>query len=229
MKKPAPKWDLLCKPAVFETLRAEESFWQIVALARAVNALSFAHWVMEPALKDKSQNGIRTRNNSFLFTCGVLYEALLLVEKMHKHFGRSEAFNNGLRKLSRDKTARKVRTSHLEPARNNVVFHFLPPSFGKLINIPGDYECLFASGEGNIRKQIYYPFADLIATEFLVGFAGDHKRFYDTLDTAMMEIRTLARSFADAADHLIRESLAGWGFGMRITPAPTKRRQPTKR
>lgn len=154
MKNFSPRWDVLCKPAIFEKLQGKESFWQIVALARAVNALSFAHWIMEPALKDASQNGRRTRNNSFLLTCGVLYEGLLLVEKMNKHFGRNEVFTNGLRKLLKDKIARKMRASHLEPARNNVVFHFLPSSLGKLIDIPGDYECIFASGEGQIRKQM---------------------------------------------------------------------------
>jgi hypothetical protein len=57
-----------------EELKTEERFWQVIALARSVNALSFAHWAMVPVLEDDSWHGKRTRTNSFFVACGIFYE-----------------------------------------------------------------------------------------------------------------------------------------------------------
>jgi hypothetical protein len=50
------------------------------------------HWAMVPVLEDDSWHGKRTRTNSFFFACGILYEALLLVEKMNKTFHTEDTF-----------------------------------------------------------------------------------------------------------------------------------------
>lgn len=59
------KWDIVCEPAILEKLKSEERFWQVIALARSVNALSFAHWAMVPVMEDDSLHAQRTRTNSF--------------------------------------------------------------------------------------------------------------------------------------------------------------------
>jgi hypothetical protein len=71
------QWDILCGPAILEKLKAQDRFWQVIALARSVNALSFAHWAMVPVIEDDSLHAQRTCTNSFFFACAILYEALL--------------------------------------------------------------------------------------------------------------------------------------------------------
>ncbi len=115
------RWDIVCEPAILEKLKTQERFWQVIALARSVNALSFAHWAMVPVLEDDSWHGKRTRTNSFFFECAILYEALLLVEQMNKNFHTEDTFA-GLKAILKDKTARKIRSLHLGRARNNVCF-----------------------------------------------------------------------------------------------------------
>jgi hypothetical protein len=224
------QWDIVCEPAILEKLKTEERFWQVIALARSVNALSFAHWAMVPVLEDDSWHGKRTRTNSFFFACGILYEALLLVEKMNKNFHTEDTFG-GLKTILKDKTARKIRSLHLGRARNNVVFHYLPESFGEIVNIPGLSECSFVAGVGKTRVQSYYTFADVLAMEFFVGFAANNsEKFYDVLGELMISTRQLAANFVDAADHLISRCLLTWGFKMREQPgtAPSEKRAKRK-
>lgn len=208
-------WDILCEPPVFEKLKTEQKFWQIIALARAVNALSFAHWSVLPFWEDRTLQGMRTRNNLFLFTCAALSEGLSLVDKMFVNFQSDSAFAD-LKALLKTKTAKKLRNMHLERARNHVVFHFLPESFGKMVNIPGESMCSFVAGLGNERVQTYYTFADILAIEFFVGRAAyNSEDFYKDLDELMLVTRQLAADFVNAAEKLISQSLLKWGFQMR--------------
>jgi hypothetical protein len=222
-------WDIVCEPEVFEKLKGEESFWRVVALARSVNALNFAHWAMLPVAKDDSLHAQRTRTKSFFFACGILYEALILVHKMNKNFHTEEAFSD-LMAIQKDKTAKKIRHLHLGKARNNVVFHYLPEAFGKIVNIPGLSECSFVAGVSNTRRESYYTFADVIAMEFFVGFAANNSEvFYDVLKDLMIDTSQLAANYVDAAERLISQSLLRWGFKMRTRANSPVRRKVKKR
>lgn len=221
-------WDILCEPAILEKLKTKEKFWQVIALSRSVNALSFAHWAVLPFWEDRSLHGQRTRTNLFFFTCSALYEALWLVEKMNKNFHTEDTFA-GLKAILKDQRARKLRGMHLERARNHMVFHFLPESFGEIVNIPGESICSFVAGLGSDRVQTYYTFADVLAMEYFVGHAANNSEtFYESLEQLMIGTRQLAADFVNAAEHLIKHSLLNWGFQMRKQPI-TRNMVATKR
>jgi len=208
----------LCDPPTLEKLKKEEKFWQIIALSRAVNALSFAHWSVLPFWNDRTLLGRRTRNNLFLYTCAVLSESLILVEKMFVNFNAEPAFE-GMKIVLKAKTARKLRNMHLERVRNGMVFHFLPEAFGKMVNIPGESVCSFVSGLGSDRIQSYYSFADTLAVEFFVGRAAyNSEDWYKDFEQLMIDTRQLAADFVNAAEKLIKHSLASWGFQIRQLP-----------
>lgn len=211
-------WDILCDPPVLEKLKKEEKFWQIIALSRAVNALSFAHWSVLPFWEDHTLQGLRTRNNLFLYTCAALSEGLRLIDKMFVNFNAEPTFTD-LKAIPKTKTAKRLRNMHLERARNHVAFHFLPESFGKMVNIPGESTCSFISGLGNDRVHTYYSFADVLAIEFFVGRAAyNSEEFYKDLEQLMIGTRQLAADFVNAAENLIKHTLAVWGFQMRKRP-----------
>lgn len=213
-------WDILCEPATLERLKTDEKFWQIIALSRSVNVLSFAHWAVLPFWEDRSLHGRRTRNNLFFLTCAALYEALSLVQKMNKNFHADENFV-GLKAILKDKRAQTLREMHLKRARHHMVFHFLPESFGEVVNIPGESMCSFVAGLGPDRIQTYYTFADILAMEYFVGHAANNsEEFYKELEQLMIGTRQLVADFVNAAEHLIKHSLKNWGFQMRKEPAP---------
>jgi hypothetical protein len=73
-----PDWRIQCDTVVFERIKGEESFQQILALARAVNGLQFVISALLKDDQDFSPKATRSRINSFLFRSAILYEGLLL-------------------------------------------------------------------------------------------------------------------------------------------------------
>jgi hypothetical protein len=226
-------WDMVCEPAILERLKTEDKFWQVIALSRSVNTLSFSHWAVLPFWDDRSWHGQQARTNLFFFTCGALYEALGLVGRMNKNFHTEDSFA-GLKAILKDKTARKLNNMHLERARNHMVFHFFSNSFGEIVNIPGESECSFVAGLGSDPIQRYYTFADILAMEYFVGYAANNsEKFYENLEQLMIGTRKLTADFVNAAEILISQSLLKWGFKRRnqtiMKEIATKKRLITKK
>jgi hypothetical protein len=68
--------------------------------------------------------------------------------------------------------------ANLDPLRNGAVFHFLHSGSRRRYKKPPCNECPFIEAEENQNKSVYYPFADVITAEILVGFAsGQSLRF----------------------------------------------------
>lgn len=100
-----------------------------------------------------------------------------------------------------------------------MVFHFLPESFGKMVNIPGESMCSFVQGLGSDQVQRYYNSADILAVEFFVGRAAyNSEEFYEDLEQLMIGTRQLTVDFVSAAENLIKHTHHRCGFQMRKQP-----------
>lgn len=202
-------WRIECDGEAFEKCQADAKFPYIVALARAVNALNF---VMLQMGQHDGPEARRGRTNSYLFASAILYESLKLIRAMNKTFMDDPAFQNGLRSFLRDPVAQSIEKMHLDPARNRAVFHFLPERFTEIISSATVNTCTFLEARGQNRRHVYYSFADVVASEILVGFAADTREFYDALETAMTGTRKLVDRFAEQAEELIGYHTDRWGF-----------------
>ena len=104
------RWKVVAARDHFERLRKQESFWGVVALGRAVNALRFVQMPLIANENDDSPAGARTRYNSLLFAFALLAESVLLVNKLGKYFGRLPKFRVLSKELlSLSGTAKDVR------------------------------------------------------------------------------------------------------------------------
>ena len=207
-------WEMKCDSKTFNRVRSDPKFPFIVALARAVNSLNFVQAGLLHSLKEDSPAGLRDRLNSYFFASALLYEALGLIKAMKKEFRYDPAFVIGLQPLLKDKTSKRMEEEHLKAVRNSVVFHFLPERMAEMIKSKSVDECIFAAGSGDAKKDVYYPFADVIAAEVLVGFGGDSKEFYETLANAMARTRKLLLHFTHHAEILIMAHLVTWRFSL---------------
>jgi hypothetical protein len=211
-------WQIQCDRETFEKCRGDAKFVYIVTLARAVNALRFVHSAMIHAGEGNAPEAMRARLNSYLFASAILYEGIKLIRAMNQTFKDDETFQKGLRLFLRDKTAQSIERAHLDPARNGAVFHFLPKRFGETIKSASADTCIFVAARGETNKDVYYPFADVVAGEILVGYASDTEEFYEQLRDAMINTRELVIRFADGAEHLISYHLKQWGFKIAMIP-----------
>jgi hypothetical protein len=207
-----PDWHFECDTAIFERIKSEVSFQQILALARAVNGLQFVISALVKDTQDFSPMASRSRINSFLFGSAILYEGLLLVEKMNREFMSNETFTQGLQTLLKDPAARALRQSHMGPARNFAVFHYDPEEFGRIVRSASVDDCEFMTGRGKLSRESYFPFADTLAAELLMGTASSCKDFYEHLGSVMSETKELAQRFVRFSELLISRCLYEWGF-----------------
>ena len=203
-------WKVDCDSAAFEECRSDERFPYIVALCRCVNSLSFVHGA---TLAGDSPKALRSRYNSFFFASALLYEGLKLIEKMHQAFQEDETFQNGLRMVSKGRTAKEIETRHLNPARNYVIFHFDSDKFSMVIKEKGDNPCDFARGIGERDIDTYFLFADEQVKNVLLADKMD-------ADAVVADTRDLMRKFVREANDLIKEHLKRWGFTVRGIPVP---------
>lgn len=180
--------------------------------------MRFAISAMVPDANDISPTARRARINSFLFGSAILYEGLLLVERMNKQFGLNEVFSQGLHTLLKDPVARRLRKSHMGPVRNFAVFHYISAEFGKIVNSASVETCEFMVGQEKSGRESYFPFADVLAAGVLMGRSRDDEDFYDDLGSVMSETKDLATHFVDFSHKLILKCLREWGFILQTLP-----------
>jgi hypothetical protein len=214
-------WEIFCDTQTFDKCVKDKKFAYIVTLARSVNALRFVHLAMVPAGTGNAPEAVRARFNSYLFASAIMYESFKLVRAMNKTFKDDPVFQDGLGKLLKDRVAQTVERKHLNPARNGVVFHFLPDKFASVMENTSVHKCSFVLGRGDKNRDVYYSFSDIVAGEILVGYAADSEKFYKELGEAMANTRDIVIRFADEAEKLIRDHLKAWGFVMAFLPAST--------
>ena len=85
------KWAWVCSQAKFDELRSDKTFVTLIRLARIANALRFCQGAALASAKDFNPEGRRQRSNSFLFTCGLLFEGFNIVKQSSSHLGKYKA------------------------------------------------------------------------------------------------------------------------------------------
>lgn len=166
-------WHITCDAEVFERCRNEPKFAYIVTLARAVNAVNFVHSVMVTSQGKDDPAARRDRINSYLFGSAIMYEALKFVRAMNQSFRDDDYFQRGLRLLLKDPTAQEIERAHLNRARHQAVFHFVPKTFAEVIGKTSQIDSPFVSSRGKRRGNVNYAYADVVAGEILVGLSSN--------------------------------------------------------
>jgi hypothetical protein len=218
------RWVIQIDQARFDKMKTDERFWQLVTLSRAVNALRFVQVaLLAHGPEDNSLQAHRTRYNSFFFNCALLYEALLLVERMGKHF-RSVPEFAGLRDILKDPTATDIRDSNLNPLRNRLTFHFSENEIGAQLT-HGDMVPRFASCKDNVNMNTYYELADLCTVWAFSGLQLDKPGALDDYAKQVADATNVAMRFMEAAEKFIAAVLKadGWEIkedGQQSAPAP---------
>lgn len=206
-------------PSVFRKCRTDKKFAYVVALARAVNALTAAHSLMLNTKNSNSPGAIRDRMNASFFISGILYETLKLIRAMNVVFKGNESFETSLRLILRDASGQALEQMHLKSVRHGGVFHFLPEQFAKAISKTPLNECVFLSSDPEEnRGSLHYQFADLIAAEMMVGGRLDDAAVVNEM---MRKTLDLVQKLIGHSGNFIADQLHVWGFEIRLSSSST--------
>jgi len=211
-------WDITCTKEIFDTLRTDERFLNLLTLARFFNALRFCQQPVIGAIKSDKPSASRQSINSFLFASSVLYEGFLHVEKLGQYFRDFDSFKNGFAVLLRDKKIKKLRATALKRMRNKFVFHFdreVSMEALKDFEIP-NYR--FATGFGKASGELYYGLADEAVMNYLLQPQPEDTdgALNKRLRSLMEDITELLGKFTKAAELLIADALVTMGWTAEI-------------
>ena len=212
--QPDTRWKIRIDKEAFDKLKTDESFWQIVALARAVNSLRFVQTVLEPYHEDDSPAAVRVRHNSFFFACSLLYEVSKTVQHFGKHHRELQEYK-AMMAVINTHAAVDLRDSNLGELRNKLVFHFGCDEIGVQLAKLELEEPIFAIGKGGTNKQVYLELADLCVINAFAGFPlSEKKEDLQRMTELIKKTTELLLQFVDAADLFIRAVLqsTGWAF-----------------
>jgi hypothetical protein len=171
-----------------------------------VNAIAFVQLALLAHPEgSESPQARRTEFNSFFFTCALLYEALLLVERLAKHYQAVPAFGE-LRQLLKDRTATDLRNSSLSTLRNQLTFHFSESEIGKQLAIT-DIDPRFLSSHGRTVADVYYELADACTMGAFAGFGLHEPGALEELGEMIDQTANLAERFRKAAEKFIASVL----------------------
>lgn len=207
-------WHIEIDKETFNKLKTEERFWQLIALARSVNALRFVQTaLLTHKHEEASLRANRTRYNSFFFSCALLYEALQLVERLGRHYRDVPEFAN-LHELLKNPVATELRKSSLGPIRNRLAFHFDEDEIGVQL-AKTDMVPRFVSGQGKTNEDVYYQLADLCALGVFAGFSLDDPQVLQKVEARIRAATDLALGFINSAEPFIAVVLCseGWEIG----------------
>jgi hypothetical protein len=214
--QPDTRWKIRIDKQAFDKLKIEESFWQIVALARAVNSLRFVQTVLEPYHEDDSPAAVLIKYNSFFFTCALLYEVSKTVQYFGKHHHGLPEYK-AMMEVINTHAAVDLRNSNLGELRNKLVFHFGYDEIGiQLAKLELD-EPIFASGKGDANKHVYLELADLCVINAFAGSAASKKKEdIERFRGLLKQTTELALQFMGKADEFILAVLKTQGWELVI-------------
>jgi hypothetical protein len=215
--RPETKWKFRIDKKTFDKLKNEESFWQIVALSRAINSLRFVQTVLEPFHEDDSPAASLVKYNSFFFTCALLYEASNIVQHFGKHYRDLREYKD-MKAVINTPEAVDLRNAKLGEIRNKLVFHFDYDEIGIQLAKLELEEPIFVIGKGYDRKHVYMELADLCVRNAFVGFpASDKEEDIQRVKELMKRTTELALLFMFKADDFIVTMLYSHGWEFVIT------------
>lgn len=202
-------FDITCSETIFNNLKTDERFLNLLTLARVVNALNFCHKATVDAKNSSEPDSARSTINSFLYASSILYEGFKVVDRLQKNFKNLDSFKTGFGALLKDKNVKKMRESVLKQMRNRFVFHFdrdvAMESFKNFK--PSQYN--FAIIAGITSGEMYYSLADEVVMNYLLQPAPNEsdESMKQRFIIIIQDIADIMCKFNESAERLMKDVL----------------------
>lgn len=217
-------WKVVCSRPAFESLRSDEGFHLLLALARAVNSLRFTHQAMFDSRGSDLPAAVRQRMNSFMYTGALLFEGIELSRRLGKYFRPLDEFNH-FSQIHRDRDAQSLVAEILKPLRDQTVFHFDVAPLAAAVTQMDNQEFIFVRAHGRQSGNTYYDLADAAALHLVFGKSESAEEFEAQMLNRISRVTDLAVRFLSAADKLIVAALRsdGWQVVVGEPTSPSDR------
>lgn len=186
-------------------LKADAKFILVLRLSRFINQLSFCHQSTLEVSKTKTPTNLRQWHNSFLFSCGVLYEALKFYPKLGKEFLKYKSHKKGFAKLSKHPDFDFVKNKILNIMRNEFIYHVDEQPFIVALQQYGDRNVDFLLTKSSKQGEIYYNLADELVINYIIGHHNSDEIALQHFKEVTVKIMNIMTEFIKCSDALINE------------------------
>lgn len=204
-----------------KALRGDKGFHRLVALMRLTNQIRFVN--MAALLSDMSDAPVdrRQMNQSFFFSCALLFEGWALAQRLGQHYRNRASFQNGFAKLLRDPDAQAFIPKSLKALRNHAMFHPGEEEIGRCLAEVVNESEVVTSGVREWAGYTYYNLADNLMFPTLVGPCQSAAEFETKLKKALKSAGDLMTRYLRAADLLIADVVMESKPKVTAIPLPT--------
>jgi hypothetical protein len=215
----APKeWVIKASAKAFRKQRKVPAFATVATLASLVNTMRYQILATMPYRDDDSPLAKRQRLVSFLQTAALLYESLLLLQRLGKHFRHSATFQLNLAPLLSDKKVTRLRDGPLKRIRNQFAYHLNEGTMALALKwLRGRETYTFAESSGQRKADVYYSLVDEAVFRFAVAADPNRQSYSRRFRSLFSRTKDLAIAVADGSDLLIGEYLVGQGWQLEQT------------
>jgi hypothetical protein len=198
-------------------IRDEPRFLELMRLARVANSLALAYKPLMVPVEDQSPEARRERFVGLFYAAGLLWEGLRTAESLGKWFRDLPQFQQGFGELFKDPDVRTLRTTLLDPIRNQVVFHFDRDAVALgLARLPmHDVVVATYPGTGPSFRETYFDVADNAVLNFLFGDSASDDEYLRRLSDFMLGVGTLLQRYQMASHRLVAAGLVQLGCKRR--------------
>lgn len=213
-------WEIIAPRDVWQAIRSDERFIELVRVARVVNSLAQAYGPLIHTLEDQSPAARRNRFAAFFYAAALLKEGLDTAQSLGKHFRHLKQYKEGFGAILADADVQGLRSELLSKVRNELVFHFDRDAIAQGLSQFADSDSRILSASEFSHGEIYYDIADDAVLGYLFGDAPTEKEYVRRLAHFMEELTELANRFMAASHSLLAVALRELGCKKRQSDRP---------
>lgn len=196
---------------VWEAIRGDPAFVELLRLARITNALALAYPPVLASLEDQSPSARRDRFVAMAYAGSLLHEGLIVAQSLGKHFRHLKQYKEGFAKIFRDNTVKQFRSRTLNKLRDELVFHVDRDSVAKGLKHFPEGETLIATAVDFRQGNIYFDLADEMILGYLYSQVKTEEEFLAEVSNFIERIADLLNRYMRASHSLIPAVLREMG------------------
>lgn len=205
-------WCIKVPSGRFEALRRDERFRQVLVLGRMLNSLRFLQCTFLSAADLKPPGDFRQRLNAFFFIVAVMYEGLILLKRMGKHFQGSNNWQHKIVPILRDGAFDRLFSASMGPLRNQAVFHFFEDALKEPLDGCDSKDFTVVAGSGRGQKEVFYELSDRLTLGLFIGKSVSTEEQTRHVITLMNQTLDLLKEIVEASESLIGEYCSSEGL-----------------
>jgi hypothetical protein len=203
---------IVALPRVWQQMRADPKFVELMRLARVANSLALAYPPILLPHSEQTPSARRARFTGLVYSTALLKEGLHTSRSLGKWFRERTQYREGIGAILSDPAVQTFESELADKVRDELVFHFDRGAMATGLDRLPDGETIIASfpESGPTFGETYFELADLAVFTYLFGDAANED-YIQRIEAFMVANNDLFVRFLAGSHRLITIGLLDYG------------------